>query len=361
MNILIFGSTDSSISSVRPETEIYIGLAQRGHKLTIVTHGDSDYAQIYRENGIEVVDNHPRRKISLRSIRLIRKLLTSRHYDIVYATNSKTIPNAAFACIGLPVKLVAYRGTTGGLYRHDPSAYLTLLHPRLDGIICVADAVREDVASKVWKNKHNVVTIYKGHNLAWYNHPAANLNEFGITSKDFTVICVVNARPSKGLSVMLEAAEQLSELQNLHLLLVGKNINVEPYTGIINDSKMKQRIHVAGYRHDAPELIAASNVLVQPSISGEGLPRSMMEALGYGTPVVVTTTGGGKEIIKNGINGYVIPVRDPQAIVDHVKKLHNNPEQAKQLATQGKSILENELSAERTVDNYIKYFESLLK
>jgi hypothetical protein len=164
MNILIFGSSDSSFNSVRPEAEIFIGMAGRGHNVTVVTHANTEYSKIFEQNGIKVIGHHPKHKISFESIAIIRAELRSKRYDIVYASNSKTIPNAAFACIGMPVKLITYRGTTGGLYRHDPSAYLTHLHPRVNGIICVAEAVREDVIQRVWKNKNNVVAIHKGHN-----------------------------------------------------------------------------------------------------------------------------------------------------------------------------------------------------
>ncbi len=360
MNILIVTATDSSYNSLRPDSEILTGLAKSGHNLTVITHADSEYAQRFRDCGIEVIDGHPSKKISPKCIKIIRQLLKTRHYDIVYATSSKSIPNAAFGCIGFPVKFVTYRGTTGGLYRHDPSAYLTHLHPRVNGIICVSDAVREDVAKRVWKNRKNVVTIYKGHELSWYDKSPADLSEFGISKNDFTVICAVNARPSKGIAVMIEAANYLSDIENLHVLLVGKNMDKEPYNSLIKNNKMRKRIHLAGYRHDAPELIMASDILVQPSISGEGLPRAMMEAMGYGTPAVVTTTGGGKEVMEEGVTGFVVPVKDPVAIADRVRKLYQQPELVKEMSKRCKEKLQGEFSSRRTVENYIKYFESLI-
>ncbi len=360
MNILVYCSADSSFNSIRPEAEIYIGLAQRGHCITIVTHGDSEYARRFREQGIEVIDGHPRRKVSLRAIRLIRHLLTTRPFDIVYATNSRTIPNAAFASIGLPVKLIAYRGTVSGLYRRDPASYLTLLHPRVDGIVCVSDAVREVVVRRVWGNRKNIVTIHKGHDPAWYDKKPADLSEFGIGENDFTVVCVINARPHKGLSVMLEATDRLARLADLHLLLVGRGIDREPYATMIQNSPMKQRIHVAGYRHDAPELIAASSILVQPSISGEGLPRTVMEALGYGTPPVITTTGGGKEVIRDGENGFVVPIGDAGAIAEKVIRLHDDPDLLQKFSVQGRKTLATTFSLNATVDRYENYFESMI-
>ena len=222
--------------------------------------------------------------------------------------------------------MVAYRGTTGGLYRHDPTAYLTILHPRVDGVICVSDAVRQDVSNQVWKNNSQVVTIYKGHNPDWYQIEPADLGEFDLDENSFLAICAVNVRHSKGIDIMLDAANSLAELKNLHLLLIGKGMNQEPYTSLINNNAMRDRIHVCGFRQDAPELIAASDVLVQPSRSGEGLPRAMMEAMCFGTPVIITETDGGKEVIEDGKSGFVIPVKNSEAIRERGTTLYNNPE-----------------------------------
>jgi L-malate glycosyltransferase len=359
LNILVITSSNSSFNILRPELEIYLGLAQRGHTLTIITHGDSKYAQLFRDANIKVIDGHPKKKFSFKTIKLIRQLIEQQNFDIVYATDSKSIPNAAFAAIGTGVKLVAYRGTISGLYRHDPTSYLTALNPRIDGIICVSESVRQHVMSKLWKNKNKAVTIHKGHDLAWYEINPADLTEFGISKNDFTVICAVNARPSKGLDIMLKATQQLSDINNLQLLLVGKNIDTEPYTNLINSSPMKSRIHVLGFRKDAPALIAASKVLVQPSISGEGLPRAVMEALGCGVVPIVTTTGGGKEVVENNMNGFIVPVKDSQAIADRVRQLSNDSELYFKMSVACKESLRSTFSSQATIDKVEKYFESL--
>ncbi len=360
MNILIVAGSNSAFNQIRPEFEMFIGLMNRGHNITIVIGRGSVYVPRLKELGIKLLHCYPVRKICLKSIKALRHELSTNHYDIVYATTSRTIPNAAFAAIGFPVKVVAYRGTTGGLYRHDPTAYLTILHPRVDGVICVSDAVRNDVLQRVWKGKDRVVTIYKGHNIDWYNNKPADLSEFGITAEDFVLICAVNVRPSKGIDIMLEAANELAHLENLHLLLIGNGMDTEPYSSLIAGNRMKNRIHATGFRHDAPELIAASDVLVQPSRSGEGLPRAVMESMGYGVPPVVTDTGGSAEVVHDGVNGFVIPTEDANAIADRVLRLYNNPQLVKSMSAACRLTIEQEVSAEATVDKYSDYFEALL-
>ncbi len=360
MNILACTSSDCSFNSLRPEHEIYISLAKAGHNVTIITHKNAPYKQLFLENNIEVIEEPVIKKISISSIKLIRKTIKQKSIDIVYATNSKSIPNAAFACIGLPAKLVAYRGTASGLYWHDPGNYLGTLHPRVDGIICVSKYVYQYVVSKKVLNNKSITTIYKGHELSWYNKQPADLSEFAIKKGDFTAICVTNARPHKGIHIALEATNILANIKNFHLLLVGNGMDKEPYKSLINNSKMKNRIHLAGYRNDAPELISASSILIQPSIAGEGLPRVVLESMAYGTPVVASANPGSMEIIDTGVNGCIVPVGDVSALADKVEKLHDSPELLKSLSENSSKVLQNKMSHSETVRKYIEYFESLL-
>ncbi len=360
MNILVCTSANSSFNSLRPELEIYVSLARSGHNITLITHHNDIYSKRFAEYGITVIEKPIVKKISAISIQLIRSTIKLKFINIVYATNSKSIPNAALACIGLDVKLVAYRGTASGLYWHDLGNYLGLLNPRIDGVICVSKYVYDFVSSKsAFKNKH-IVAIYKGHNTGWYNNEPADLTEFGIRKTDFTAICVTNARPHKGLDIVLKAVDQLSDIKNFHLLLVGRGIDKDPYKSLYANNQTKSRVHLAGYRSDAPELIAACDVLIQPSTGGEGLPRVILESLAYSTPVIASAIPGSMEIIKDGVNGKIVPVGDATALAATLHQLHSHPEILQTLASNSQSILESEMSHRQTVKEYIKYFESLL-
>ena len=360
MNLLILPHTGGSRSSTRPESEIYIGLAKAGHNITLITNKDREDIAQFLENGIQVVDSPTRKKLCLKTIKIIRETIKAKNIEIVFATNSRNIPNAAFASIGHNVKLIVYRGTTGGLYRRDLSTYLTVLHPRVDGVICVSHAVEKHVRKRVWSRAlENVVTIYKGHNLEWYANPESDLTEFGTNKNNFNVACVANARPHKGLIYVIKAAKELANLEELHILLVGQNIEKEPYVTEIEKSGMQARIHTTGYRHDAPEIIAACDVLVLPSIR-EGLPRVILESLAYKTPVITSANEGSMEIIDDEVNGYVVPLRDASAIANKVRHLYNNPNVLRNLSDNCQNQLKGALSSKNTIINHEKYFQSLL-
>lgn len=360
MNILVLTSSNDSFNSVRPELEIYVSLAKAGHNITLMTQKESSYSNRFSECGIDVIDTSFNKKISLKIIKSIKKIIEEKNIDIIYATNSRAISNATFACIGTKVKLVTYRGTTGGLYRHDPSSYLNALNPRVDGVICVSQAVNKHVSKQVFGTSKKIVTIYKGHDTAWYDQAPTNLNEFNTNSSNFNVAFVANVRPHKGLIYVIKAAHELAELKNLHILLIGNKISQEPYITEIKNSGMEDRIHVTGYRSDVPQIIAACDVLVHASTRKEGLPRVILESLASKTPVIASSNESSLEIIEDGVNGNIVPIKDAIAIADKIKLLYNSPETLERLTASAQDIINSKLSHKTTGKKYIEYFELLM-
>ncbi|MDO6526824.1 glycosyltransferase family 4 protein [Motilimonas sp. 1_MG-2023] len=357
MKILVASSYLHAWNSVRPEAEMFIEMVKQGHTVTVLTQGSADYNQRFNDCGVKTLDCYPNKKISIKTIKAMRKELLAGNYDIFYAFNSKTIPNAILASIGLKVKVVTYRGTTGGLYRHDPSAYLTHLNPRVDGIVCVSDAVRQDVRQRVWGIQDNVVTIYKGHQLAWYQVEPTPRSEFGLTDQHVIAVCAAHVRPSKGISVLIQACQQVNN-PDFHLLLVGSGF--EPHLDEIAASPMAKRIHLVGHRQDVPSIMAMADFQVQPSISGEGLPRTIIEAMANGTTSVVTTTGGSPELVDDGKTGYVVPTKDAIAFGQAMNKLANDRAQITAFSQAAKKKLDNEFNAKQTVQHHIDFFQRLL-
>ena len=359
MKILICSSyIGSAWNSVRPEAEMFIGLVEQGHQVTLVTQEDAEYVARFKEKGVKVINGFPTKKVCPKTIKKLHDELASGDYDICYAFNSKSIPNAAFACIGTKAKMVAYRGTTGGLYRHDPSAYLTQLHPRVDGVVCVSKAVEDDVVKRVWKNKQNVVTIYKGHQLSWYQVNATERAEFNLSENDIIGAFAAHVRPTKGLSVLLQATHLISN-PNFNLVLAGKGY--EAYQEEIQASPMADRIHVVGQRDDVPSIMAMADLQIQPSISGEGLPRTVIEAMANATPSVVTTTGGSPELVSDNESGYIVDTNDVKALANAMNKLIECKDKRIEMGKKAQQRLATKFGAEQNVTDHILFFERLLK
>ena len=361
MNILVLTPKGNSFNSIRPEAEIYVSLKKAGHNVTVMTNKESKYISRYLEHNVEVIETEHKKKIDFKIIKNIRKTIKEKNIDIVFATSSRTIPNATFACIGTKAKLVVYRGTTGGIYRHDPASYLNILHPRVDGVICVAQAINRHVSKQVFTDSKKIVTIQKGHDESWYKQNTLDLKEFDTNTNNFNIVFVANVRPHKGLIYAIEAAQYLADIKDLHILLIGSKIEQEPYISAIKNSGMQDRIHVTGYRHDVPDIMAACDLLIHPSIRKEGLPRVVLESIASGTPVIAAENEGSMEVIEDGFNGYIVPIKDSKAIAAKVRELYESPKKLQELSDNCIHKIQNEMSHKTTVKKYIEYFESLLK
>ncbi|MFQ5780990.1 MAG: O-antigen ligase family protein, partial [Nitrospiria bacterium] len=95
------------------------------------------------------------------AIRTIRQMIRSEGFDIVHTSANRPLTNSLWASYGTGVKLIAYRGAIGHVHRWDPSSWLKWLNPRVDRVVCVSNAVREDLLSAGVKAE-KLLTIYKG-------------------------------------------------------------------------------------------------------------------------------------------------------------------------------------------------------
>ena len=257
--------------------------------------------------GVPLVDVAALSRLGAGGIRRLRAELSQGGYDILHVFGNRALRNGLLAARGLPVRLVAYRGIVGNVSFFNPVSWMRFLNPRIDCIVCVADAVRDhflDMRPAMLRlPAARLVTIHKGHSPDWYTEPPADLRAFGIPPDAFVVGCVANYRPRKGIERLVEAMADLPA--DVHLLLVGR-MEARALDGTIAANPAAPRIHRIGYRADAPSLAAACDAAVLPSIRREGLPRSVIEAMACGTAPIVTDAGGNPELVVDGVSGLVV-------------------------------------------------------
>lgn len=366
LKVLAISSYTDTWNSVRPEAEMLIALAQAGASVTLMTQGDAEYASRFMEAGVKLIDYHPKRKFSWAAITRIRRELKAGGYDALYCFNNLAIANSVWAALGLPVKLITYRGQTGNISRWDPSCYLTHLHPRVDAIICVAEAVRTDLLAQSRLGPQRIVTIYKGHEPQWYaDVTPADLTHLGLPAGAPVVICVANARPRKGVPVLLEAFHNLAKNDlaenNWQLLLVGGGMDSPEFQALIKSGAAAARIHAVGFRRDVLKLVAASHIGVLPTIKREGLPKTVIEAMALGLPVVVTDSGGSRELVVEGQTGYVVPAGDADALAAALAKLMGNQEQRQAMGQAGREHLFSHFTSRQAGEQTYRFLLALCR
>lgn len=359
LKILAIPNHGRSYQAVRPEAECYIDFAKAGHDVTLMLNEGNAYLDEYLKSDVKVVFLKKRRKYSWAVIRQIHQFVKSNQVDIVYATESSGIPNAAFGCIGTNAKMIAYRGTTRGMYRKDITNYLCTLHPRIDGFVCLSVAVKDNVESKVRKAiRPNLEIIYKGHDIAWYRASPTNLEELGASSEKFNLLFLGSTRKSKGQEYMLDAMVHLKDLEDINLIMIGDGFEGEPYQTEIKNTGAADRIIQPGFRSDVPQIAAACDISVLTSLE-EGLSRFLLESLANNTPVVISDCGGPTEFVVDNFNGFIVPIKDGKAVADKVRLLYEDRQMLQRLSDNASKTIETNMSHATTVKYMLEYFEKM--
>ena len=197
IRVLIISSITGSASS-KPDIALVNGLYRQGISVDVMIPADSAYVKIFSDSGIRVIGTHPLKKFSIGTVLRIRKVIAEGNYQIIHLFNSRAIVNGSLAAIGLPVKVVAYRGAAG-MYWYDPTSWWSHLNPRIDWLICNSYYVQQHVRRQLLFRPKKAVMIHKGMDIAWFsNTKPISRKELGIPDNSIIVGCVANVRRIKG-------------------------------------------------------------------------------------------------------------------------------------------------------------------
>lgn len=348
----------------RGELHSILGLKACGVEAAAVCHPGSERGQVLADAGIPVHRLAFRSRRDSSAIARLRALIEATQPDIVHVFAKRTLSNTLVALKGLPPRLVAYRGIVGNLNFLDPTSWMSFLHPRVDKIICVAEAIRQDLLSMrllgLHIPPHKLVTIYKGHDIEWYaRQPKADLTELGIPAGSPVVGCVANMRPRKGIPVLIEAFERLPFEWGAHLLLVGEVADPKIARAVAR-SPVRDRIHLTGYRADAVSLTGAMDVSVLPTLRREGLPKSVIEAMAQAVPVIVTDAGGSPELVEDGISGRIVKAGSVDALVAALSEILSDHERAARMGKAAQERIRQHFNVEQTVRKTPAVYAELL-
>src|SRR3989454_716467 len=172
---------------------------------------------------------------------------------------------------------------------------------------------------------------------------------------------VANVRGSKGHSVFLEAARTVvAAVPDIRFLIVGDGVGFDEVRGRVRQMGLDARVTLTGFRRDIPEVMAALDVLVLPSIRSEAIPQVIPQALAVGTPVVASTIRGSPELIRDGENGRLVPPADPHALGPAVPALLRGPERARARARAGQAMVQSQYTIDVTMARTIAVYRDLL-
>ena len=163
----------------------------------------------------------------------------------------------------------------------------------------------------------------------------------------------------KGMSYFIEAAEIAAKAHpEARFIIVGDGEESEQLHAQVKAKGLQNKVLFLGYRNDIQNVMSQLDFVVLSSL-WEGLPLTPIEAYSVGKTVVGTAVDGTTEIIRDGIDGYLIEPRNPMQLAEKMNELIENPEMRESMGIQAMKRYQDEFSFEKLSERYIAFYEGL--
>ncbi len=307
--------------------------------------------------GVPAVAVRMRSTLDLPALLALRRLIAERSVALVHTHSS----------------VDSWLGGVAGRSRGRPvvrSRHVTIAIPRRRGLVyrlaqrvITSGEAAGRVVAAAGVPAERIVAVPPGIDTARF-HPgvggAGVRRELGLASSP-VVGLVANIRGSKGHNVFLEAARAVLAAQPAtRFLIVGDGVGFDEVRGRVEAMGLSPAVRMTGFRRDIPEVMAALDVLVLPSIRSEAASQVIPQALAVGTPVIATTVGGSRELIREGETGRLIPPGDAPALAAAILATLADPEAARAQARRGQAVVRERHSLDAAMARTTAVYEELL-
>ena len=167
--------------------------------------------------------------------------------------------------------------------------------------------------------------------------------------------------PWKGQDVFLHAIARLPEVNAIIAggALFGEEAYEQRMQALARELGITRRVTFAGHVEEVAAVMAACDVVAHCSTSPEPFGRVIVESMFAGTPVIATDAGGAREIVTDGVNGQLTPMRDVDALVAAIRRCLDDPQWARQLADRAREEAQQRFSVRAMASRFTAILASL--
>jgi glycosyltransferase involved in cell wall biosynthesis len=325
-------------------------LKGRGHRVAMLTLTGSPIADEVGKRGVEVTGTSRAGYLLPSAVWAVVTCIGRYRPDIIHAHLSRDLWVIAMGrAVSYRVPVVFSQQMASSYPKRD------VLHrwvwSGVSQVGALTEEIRVKTASSTAIPEHRIAVLPYGvdtDELA----PKAGLGEslrqrYGIGVRDFVVGIVGRLDPGKGQHVFLEALWRLEHEKGIMGVLVGEETHGEPgYRQVLQDQVQRfglgDRVRFLGYISDPKDIYPMLDVLVLPSRK-ETFGLVLIEAMGFGLPVVATEAGGVPEIVVDGVTGILVPPDDPVTLAGAIDKLVADRDMCRDMGQKGR---------ERAIEKY---------
>jgi glycosyltransferase involved in cell wall biosynthesis len=359
------------------------GLETRGYHTTLVAgslaRGEDSMAFVAQRLGVSVVSvPEMEREVSFRhdarSIRRLAELIREVEPHILHTHTAKAgaIGRAAALLAGSagpPVVLHTFHGhVLKGYFGPYRTAFFRQVERTLarhsDVLVAVSPEVRDELVTLGVAPREKFAVIRLGIPLEErLRDSSADLDYrrlYGIPEDAFVVGWVGRMTGVKDTSSALEILRATRERGvEAVLCLVGDGPDRDRLEQSAHDLGLARACYFVGYQEDVAGYYRLFDAFLLPSVT-EGTPVSAIEALASGTPVVANRVGGVPDVVRDGVDGYLVEAGDVEGAASRLASLAGDPELRAALGAAGSERVRGRYSVARLVDDVDRLYRALL-
>jgi len=306
---------------------------------------------------------------ALHDVTVIRRLLQRRPFDILDAHGSQDLWAAAAALRlgGHTIPLIYTRHNTKRVAFHPLNRFL---YRRLvDHLIVASASVLERYEPFLRWGDLSRERISVVHSSYWEElfhagvKPASIRGDLGASGDGALLVGVVGRLvQDKGGTFLLKAAARISgDFPTARFLFVGRGTEEARLRSEAANLGLTDRVRFLGFREDIPEITAALDLTVLPSVDCDASSAVLKEAMALGKPVVATDIGGAREIIEHGKTGLVVPPGDSEALAQAIKQILRREDRGRAMGEEGRRRVVSEFSIRRLAEGTLSAYRRALQ
>lgn len=333
------------------------GLKERGHTPVVVCQPESLLEGAVINAGIEAIPLRMRGEFDIPAAWQIGRLLRKGDYDILHTHTSHAHSIGLLSRLFGKVKgMVVSRRVDFPINNSFKYSYFDVRY------IAVSEAIKKVMMDGgVPENKIDVVRSCI--DLSGLdNAPIADIRtELGITKDAVVTGNIAHMADHKGQIYLIRAA------------LIVKNKYPGTKFVIVGDGELREKLEAeakklgldgvvlfTGFREDIASLLSSFDIFAFPSHL-EGLGTSLLDAMAMKIPIVSTTAGGIPEVVQDGVNGILVPPKEPEALAGAIMALIEDPGLRLKYGNAGRSIVEENFTVDKVVDGTLAVYKRMLE
>lgn len=361
MNILYISSKKSWRGVTTWMVKTALGLEARGHKVYLLSHPNSEINRSLPP-GIRLIEKRLGPSYNPVMVCYLVFFIIRKKVDLIITNIDKEVAIGGIAARLTGIPNIRRAGREDDFNNRFRSKWCHKL--LVDGCIVPCKTLIGNAFKRApWLNHAQFKVIYNGRDIPEFSEEAKKEQRLAMGIDSGIKILGINSHlhRKKHVEHLIEAYAQIAhDFEDWALVIAGTGPEEQNLKRLVSESGLTENVFFAGFVEN-PMLVCSIFDIAFSVSKIEGFPNTIVEYMATGRPVIATDAGGVREIIRDGINGFVVPFGDQQALADRMVQLMTRAELRKQFSREAIKTVRESFTEKQMIDNLEKYLMGIVR